>query len=78
MSSKDKILDKKSYNKMYYLENKKKWTDKYICEDCGNPYNLNNKYYHFKSNKHMNALILKDKEQEILKLKVQLENSEFT
>jgi len=75
MSNTDKVLNKNSYNKKYYLENKKKWTDKFVCQDCGNTYNLNNKHYHFKSKKHTNALILKDKEQEILKLKNQLENS---
>ena len=75
MSDMDKVLNKNNYNKKYYLENKEKWTDKSVCEDCGNAYNLNNKYYHFKSKKHANALILKKKEQDILKLKEQLSNS---
>ena len=77
MSEQTKVLNKKSYNKKYYLNNKEKWTDKCVCIDCGNTYNLNNKYYHFKSKKHTIALILKNKEQEIFKLKEQLENSKL-
>ena len=67
--------DQKTYNQLYYETHKEKWNTYHICDECGGKYNLNNKYYHFRSKKHKNAVILKEKEREITELKEQLEQN---
>lgn len=66
------MSDMKEYKKKYYQEHKEKYTKKIKCDICGNMYNLNSKSYHFKSKKHLNALELKKKDEQILKLCNQL------
>lgn len=64
----------KDYKKLYYETHKEKWTAKTICDICKGTYNLNSKHYHFKSKKHLNAVLLKQKDDEIKLMKEQLQN----
>lgn len=59
------ISNKKIYNKQYYDLHKNDRKIKTVCEICNGPYNMNSKYYHNKSKKHLNAVALKEKDKQI-------------
>ena len=78
MELKDLKEVKREYNKQYYQNHKNERKELKICEVCKGTYNRNNKYYHFKSKKHLIAIQLTKKDHQIKnlenKLKVIKEN----
>ncbi len=56
------------YNQIYYELHKDDRKLKTICDICKGSYNTNSKYYHFKSKKHLNALVLEEKDKKLAKL----------
>lgn len=67
------IEEKRQYFKEYYESHKEERKKKHVCEICNGTYNINSKYYHFKSKKHMNALIIKQKDDELSKMNKKLQ-----
>ncbi|ARF11976.1 hypothetical protein Klosneuvirus_3_111 [Klosneuvirus KNV1] len=57
--------NKKIYNKQYYDLHKDDRKIKTTCVICNGTYNMNSKYYHNKSKKHLNALALHEKDKQI-------------
>lgn len=62
----------KDYKKKYFQEHREKYMKHMICEVCNGPYNLNGKSYHLKSKRHLTAVELKAKDEQIKKLNSQL------
>jgi len=66
-------IEKRQYYKEYYELHKEERKKKQICDICNGTYNINSKYYHFKSKKHQNALVLNQKDEELAKLNNKLQ-----
>jgi hypothetical protein len=62
------VEQNKTYNQQYYELHKEDRKLKQICDICNGTYNTNSKYYHLKSKKHLNALIIKEKDDQFNKL----------
>ena len=56
----DKEINKKNYMREYRKNNKHKWAEKKICNECGNEYTSSNISNHNKSKKHLFAVLLKE------------------
>ncbi len=55
----------RNYNKNYYEKNKQKFLEKTECQICGKHYNIPTKSNHYKTQYHLNAQKLLDKEKQM-------------
>ena len=70
----DKSINKnKEYKRKYYEKNKEKLIEKVKCELCGGEYQKSSKSKHENTRRHNELLLVKKKDEEIDKLKNELQ-----